>query len=157
MLDVMCRSYMYNTYSTYLEDDLNTLCIQCIWSRYTKIHRTMYFSVSEAELDTQCTCDKYVFQIRIVHVCRVPRQRSGHFLRSGSFVCVREHISRPRARSTIKSILGAKLSSRSFRIIQGLLSSELVVKSYACQSKRVLSEKLYFLLDPPLSRFTGIT
>jgi len=28
----------------------------------------MYFSVSEAELDTQCTCDKYVFQIRIVHV-----------------------------------------------------------------------------------------
>ena len=32
---------------------------------------TMYFSVSEAELDTQCTCVlviKYVFQIRIVHV-----------------------------------------------------------------------------------------
>ena len=28
----------------------------------------MYFSVSQAELDTQCTCDKYVFQIRIVHV-----------------------------------------------------------------------------------------
>jgi hypothetical protein len=28
----------------------------------------MYFSVSEAELDTQCTCDKYVFQIRIVHL-----------------------------------------------------------------------------------------
>ena len=28
----------------------------------------MYFSVSEAELDTQCTCDKYVFQIRMVQL-----------------------------------------------------------------------------------------
>ena len=41
----------------------------------------------------------------------------GSFLRSGSFVCVCEHISRLRARSIIKPILAVKLSSRPFRII----------------------------------------
>ena len=38
----------------------------------------MYFSVSEAELDTQCTCDKYVFQIRIVHVGWGARQSASN-------------------------------------------------------------------------------
>ena len=41
----------------------------------------------------------------------------GSSLRSGSFVCVCEYISRLRARSIIKPILGVKLSSRPFRII----------------------------------------
>ena len=41
----------------------------------------MYFSVSEAELAihrTQCTCDKYVFQMRIVHVGRLPSVSTRH-------------------------------------------------------------------------------
>ena len=39
------------------------------------------------------------------------------FLRSGSFVCVREYISRQHARTHIKPILPVKLSLRPFRII----------------------------------------
>ena len=75
------------------------------------------------------------------------------FLRSASFLCVRGHISglRAGARTTMKPMLGVKLSSRPFRIIQGLISLEQVARSYARRHKSVFFTQA---VPPPLSEPT---